>query len=112
MTVDELIVRLGAGAVAFPEVMAVIDECYIFTPTAFNNGSQYNEANTNNGSCKIFAFAQMHNLDQQQTLNAFGDYYRVDVLGHPDASDHANIRNFMVSGWAGIRFEGAALQPV
>ena len=39
-----------------------------------------------------------------------GDYYRVDVLQHPDATDHQNIRQFIQYGWAGITFEGCALE--
>jgi hypothetical protein len=91
--------------------MALIDELYDFTPTAFSNGATRNEADQNNGSCKLFSFAKLHGLSQQQTLTCFGDYYRKDVLGNPDGSDHANIRNFMKSGWEGISFEGEALKP-
>jgi hypothetical protein len=32
------------------------------------------------------------------------------VLKHPEATDHQNIRNFMKTGWEGIRFEGEALK--
>ena len=109
MTIAELIERLAQPPLAFTEVMAVIDDNYTFTPTAFQNGEQYNEAGTNNGSCKIFAFGALHQLSAQATLNAFGDFYTKDVLANPDGDDHANIRNFMRSAWAGIRFEGSAL---
>ena len=68
-----------------------------------------NTAGKNEGSCKIFAFALLHQLDKQQTLNLFGDYYRVDVLGNPDGDSHQNIRSFMRYGWQGIRFMGTAL---
>ncbi len=61
-------------------------------------------------SCRIFAFAKIHNLSAEQTLALFGDYYRKDVLGNPDGTDHQNIRNFMRDGWAGIQFDGEALQ--
>ena len=92
----------------FSEVIAYIEENYHFTPTAFKNGNQYNEAGQNSGSCKIFAFAQLQNLSQAQTLQLFGSYYQ-DVLNTPEAEDHQNIRNFMISGWNGIAFEGEAL---
>lgn len=111
MSPAELIEALKTQGVAFETVMAVIEAHYDFTPTGFQNGDQYNEPGTNNGSCKIFAFAKLHQLDEQSTLNAFGDYYYEDVLNHPQAKDHANIRNFMKSGWLGIQFEGDALQP-
>lgn len=93
----------------FSDVIEFIDEHYSFTPTAFKNGETYNEANQNNGSCKIFAFAQMENLNQDETLSLFGDFYTKDVLENPEGNDHQNIRNFMKFGWEGIEFEGIAL---
>jgi hypothetical protein len=61
------------------------------------------------GSCKIFAFAKLHELDDIQTLNCFGDYYRIDVLQNPENGDHANIRTFMTYGLKHILFSGSAL---
>lgn len=95
--------------ITFPEVIAYIDANYDFSPTRFTNGNTINEAGQNNGSCKIFAFAKLQGLTQAQTLALFGDYYRVDVLGNPSGIDHQNIRNFMLTGWEGIHFEGEAL---
>ncbi len=99
--------------VSFDETMAVISENYDYQPTEFCNGlNDYqlvNKAGTNEGSCKIFAFAQIHGLNQQQTLELFGDYYRLDVLNNPAGTNHQNIRNFMRTGWDGIRFNGEAL---
>lgn len=89
--------------------MTVIDKHYDFTPTSFNNGEVINGVGTNEGSCKIFAFAQLNNLSETETLALFGRYYRDDVLGHPAAEDHANIRNFILDGWLGIHFEHAPL---
>lgn len=109
LTVDTLIQSLNKHPVDFSNVMQVIDENYDFSPTAFRNGNTQNEANTNNGSCKVFSFAQMHHLSQQATLNAFGDFYTIDVLQHPDKDDHQNIRNFIEFGWEGILFENQAL---
>lgn len=94
---------------SFPETIAYIDENYLFTPTGFKNGNQLNNAGENNGSCKIFAFAQMQQLSKEETLSLFGDFYQ-DVLNSPDATDHQNIRNFMIFGWDGIHFEDEALQ--
>lgn len=99
-------------AIDFNDTMAVIDALYRFTPTAFKNGRQQNDANRNNGSCKLFAFAKLHHLSEPQTLACFGRYYREDVLRNPDGDDHQNIRNFMQTGWAGIEFDAAALTPV
>jgi hypothetical protein len=95
--------------ISFPETIAHIDENYIFTPTTFKNGNQVNTAGENNGSCKIFAFAKLEQFTQEETLSLFGDFYQ-DVLKTPDATDHQNIRNFMIFGWEGIQFEGEVLR--
>ncbi len=96
-------------SVEFAETMAVIDEHYTFTETAFSNGSLENQAGENSGSCKLFSFAMINDMNKAQTLACFGHYYRDDVLNNPDASDHQNIRNFMNTGWQGISFAGNAL---
>jgi len=100
-------------AVSFDETIAVITENYRYQATEFSNGLNehilINKVGTNEGSCKIFAFAQIHQLDQQQTLSLFGDYYRLDVLNDPQGAGHQNIRNFMKYGWGGISFKGEAL---
>lgn len=102
-------IKTEPKSVHFAEVISYIDENYSFTPTLFTNGKTVNEANQNNGSCKIFSFAKLQDLTQEQTLHLFGDYYRKDVLQNPEGTDHQNIRNFMESGWEGIAFEGEAL---
>lgn len=112
MSIDTFLQRLRAEPerIEFADTMAAIEGAYAYTPTAFRNGEVENAAGQNAGSCKLFAFAQLHGLSQSQTLACFGRYYREDVLQHPEGSDHQNIRNFMRSGWAGVRFEGSALQ--
>jgi len=95
--------------ISFSETIAVIDENYDFTSTPFYNGTQHNEAGENSGSCKIFAFAQLQNLLQAETLACFGGYYFEEVLGDTEGSNHQNIRNFIKTGWHGIQFEGEAL---
>ncbi len=97
-------------AITFPETIEVIEANYDFTPTAFQNGNTNNAAGTNSGSCKLFAFAQLQNLSQDETLACFGAFYRDEVLGDPEGTNHQNIRNFMVHGWSGIQFEGTALE--
>jgi len=93
--------------VSFDDTMAIINEHYQYTPTTFSNGlgdnAVINEAGTNEGSCKIFAFAQLNQLNQEQTLNLFGDFYQ-DVLNDSNGNSHQNIRNFMKSAWDGIKF--------
>lgn len=111
MSLDNFLTRLRTEpeAIDFEDTMAIIDANYRFTPTAFRNGSVSNAAGENNGSCKILSFAQLNQLDADQTLACFGRYYRDDVLQHPDGSDHGNIRNFMANGWIGVEFEGTPL---
>ena len=99
------------NAITFPETIAVIEENYDFTPTTFDNGAQHNEAGQNSGSCKLFAFAKLQNLSQGETLACFGAYYFEEVLENPEGTNHQNIRNFMKSGWDGIKFEDVALVP-
>lgn len=111
MTLQALLELISSKpeSVEFDDVIKVIAEHYIFTPTRFYNGSAVNEAGENSGSCRLLAFAQLHELTPQQTLHCFGDYYRLDVLLHPDQDNHQNIRQFMQTGWAGVRFETAPL---
>lgn len=102
--------RTQPQSIAFTDTIATIDAHYTFTPVRFTNGTAVNEAGVNSGSCKLFAFARLQQLSKEETLACFGAYYREDVLQHPDATNHANIRNFMVTGWDGIQFDAAALQ--
>jgi hypothetical protein len=57
--------------------------------SAFKNGDQLNEVGQNSGSCKVFAFGQIHQFTVQQTLAMFGQHYR-DVLP-PQGTEHQNI---------------------
>jgi len=111
MTLEHFLEKLSTQpeTIAFTDTMTVIESHYTFTETAFNNGVQHNAAGENSGSCKLFAFAKLQGLTAAHTLACFGAYYRDDVLGHPDAQDHQNIRQFMINGWSGITFEGEAL---
>jgi len=111
MEYDQLLRSLNENPeqIEFNDVIDLIDEMYDFTPVRFVNGDLVNEVGENTGSCKIFAFAKRTRLSEQQTLYCFGSFYRDDVLKHPDNMDHANIRNFMKSGWDGLDIEGAPL---
>jgi len=117
MTVDELIqqIKNKPETVEFDEVIDCIDEHFEYTPTLFTNGRGHdqviNQAGSNEGSCKIFAFATLEGLNEAETLACFGKYYREDVLQNPKGNDHANIRTFMRQGWHGIQFEQSALLP-
>ena len=114
MTIDDLLkaVRTAPESIEFTEVIDVIANNYTYSPTTFYNGELKNQAGTNEGSCKIFYFAQINQLSEMETLALFGHYYRDDVMGNPEGDDHGNIRNFILDGWLGIRFEGEALAPI
>lgn len=117
LTFEQLLDRARAlDVIRFDEVMTAVAEHYTYTPTAFSNGlgdyEVLNRAGENEGSCKLFAFAQLHGLDRSQTLNLFGDYYHLEVLEDSEGSSHANIRAFMRAGWEGVRFEAAPLSPL
>ncbi|WP_350431547.1 HopJ type III effector protein [Shewanella sp. H8] len=98
-----------AETVLFEESIALIDNHYNFSPSAFKNGDQLNEAGENSGSCKVLAFGQIQQLTVQQTLILFGQHYR-DVVATPQGDDHQNIRQFMQHGWQGVLFSQLALQ--
>jgi len=111
MQLDDFLgkIKKQPNEIEFSNVIALIEKNDQFSETQFQNGLQLNSASQNAGSCKIFSFANLHHLDALQTLACFGCYYRQDVLNHPQASDHQNIRQFMISGWPGIQFSGQAL---
>ena len=99
--------------VVFQETIGIIDDFYHYSPSQFTNGHGIdlitNKAGSNEGSCKIFAFAKLYKLDDIQTLHCFGEYYRVDVLQNPENEDHANIRTFMKHGLKLIVFTSSVL---
>ena len=112
---DQLVTQIKTNPekVEFQDVITIIEAHYCYRPTQFTNGVDndciINKAGENEGSCKIFSFAKIHNLNEGQTLQCFGQYYRDDVLKHPESSDHGNIRSFIKYGWQGISFEDSAL---
>ena len=114
MTLTEFIQQIKSSKqVSFDETMSVINDNSKYHPTEFTNGLKddalINPAGTNEGSCKIFAFARLHQFDEEQTLSLFGDYYWKDVLTDLNGTGHQNIRNFMKYGWEGISFSGNPL---
>lgn len=103
-----LLKNIKNNSIPFKEVLLFIETYYTHQPTAFKNGAQHNEATQNQGSAKVFAFAQLNGLNEGDTLHLFAEHYQ-SVLQHPDGTDHQNIRQFMIHGWAGLAFEGQAL---
>lgn len=112
MTIKKFVdqIQHSPETIEFSDVIGAIDEMYDFAPTSFQNGETFNEAGKNSGSCKLFSFAKMQHLTENQTLACFGAFYRNDVLENPAGTDHQNIRNFIKFGWDGIKFEGQALK--
>jgi hypothetical protein len=106
--VTTLIEKLKQNSLSFKEVIEFIETYYQHQPTAFKNGEAYNEATQNQGSAKVFSFAQLNNLTKEDTLCLFAEHYQ-SVLNSPNGTDHQNIRQFMMHGWPGIVFEGQAL---
>lgn len=112
MELDNFINKLKhePESIEFTDTISVIEQTYHYTPTAFTNGDVRNEAGQNEGSCKILAFAYINNLTVTETLNCFGHYYRDDVLNNPAGDDHQNIRQFILDGFEGIKFDVMPLQ--
>ena len=116
MSIKELLDKIifQPETLLFNDVIGRIDDRYDYSPVAFSNGlgegALVNAAGVNEGSCKVFAFALLNELSEQQTLNCFAEHYR-DVLADPHGSSHANIRRFMQDGWPGVRFESPPLKP-
>ena len=103
-----LLAQLKDGSAKFADVIAFIEARYQHTPTAFQNGAQFNAATENQGSAKVVSFAQLEGLNQADTLSLFAEHY-ASVLATPEGTDHQNIRQFMQNGWDGVKFEGQAL---
>ena len=103
-----LLEQLKNGQAKFADVISYIEQHYTHTPTAFQNGAQHNASTENQGSAKVFSFAQLNELNPQDTLALFAEHY-ASVLATPEGTDHQNIRQFMQHGWDGVTFEGQAL---
>lgn len=101
---------LEAGHSDFEDTLTLVERHCDYAPTGFHNGPLYNAAGENEGSCKVFALGQFGNLTEAQALLLFGRHYQ-SVLDDPAGTAHGNIRQFMTSGWSGIRFDGPALRP-
>jgi hypothetical protein len=100
--------RTAPEDILFAEVIALIDAHYDHTPTEFVNGAITNQASENQGSAKVFSFAQLHNLNEAETLNCFAEHFRA-VKADPAGTAHQNIRQFIANGWAGIQLPGVCL---
>ncbi|MEE9397181.1 MAG: HopJ type III effector protein [Methylococcales bacterium] len=114
MQLDKFLAKLSnSKKIQFSETLSIIDENYNYYPVRFTNGigsdTIANDPGCNEGSCKIFFFAKLHQLPKNVTLTLFGDYYWLEVLKKPTGDNHTNIRNFIKHGWEGIEFSNEAL---
>jgi hypothetical protein len=105
----EFLAQLAEESFQFETTLAFIEQEFNFTPSAFNNGGVLNTIEQNQGSCKVFALAQLLNLSQQQTLYCFGQHYR-DVLATPEVDNHHNLRRVLKEGLNNISFEQFPLE--
>lgn len=99
-----------AGHANFSDTLDLIDRYFDYQPAAFSNGPLHNGPGENAGSCRVFALGQYCNLTEADTLTLFAEHYQ-QVLDEPAGNSHGNIRQFISTGWSGIRFEGPCLRP-
>lgn len=108
LNISSLLHGIEIGKYQFADVVALIDEHYHYQPIEFYNGTVFNSKATNEGSAKVFSLAQLHGLNQVDTLKLFAEHHQA-VLANPEGDDHANIRNFMYYGWQGFGMPKNAL---
>lgn len=106
---NEFLQHLPKNDFVFETTLEFIEAHYAFTPSAFNNGGVINSNAQNQGSCKVFALAQLLELSQQQALQCFGQHYR-DVLATPEVDNHHNLRRVLKDGLADITFDHFPLE--
>jgi len=101
--------EMSGDDLTFEEVMEMIDEHYESALCEFQNGDLTNKPGENQGSANVLSYAALAKFDDENTLKLWGQYYR-DVKNSPSGTDHQNIRNFIKTGWNGVKFDfGIAL---
>lgn len=100
---------LKAGHRDFSDTLALVEQHFEYQPTGFHNGPLFNAPGENAGSCQVFALGQYCNLSEADTLQLFAQHYQ-QVLNDPTGNSHGNIRQFISTGWSGVRFEGTPLR--
>lgn len=100
---------LEGGHSDFDDTLGLIDRYFEYQPAGFHNGPLYNGPGENAGSCRVFALGQYCNLTESDTLRLFAQHYQ-QVLDDPAGTSHGNIRQFIGTGWSGIRFEDQPLR--
>lgn len=100
---------IHAGHAKFEDTLTLINESFEYQPASFRNGPLVNAEGENEGSCRVFSLAQYCNLSETETLTLFAEHYQ-QVLNDPAGESHGNIRQFMTTGWSGIRFDQTPLR--
>jgi hypothetical protein len=95
---------LGAANHRFADTLSFIEAHYYYQASRFDNGPVRNNADENQGSCKVLAMALDLGLSDAQALQCFAEHYQ-SVLAHPAGNDHANIRALREHGLAAVRFD-------
>lgn len=101
---------LDGGHADFDDTMALIERHFDYNPAGFHNGPIFNTAGENAGSCRLFGLGLYCSLNEADTLKLFAQHYQ-QVLNDPAGESHSNIRQFISTGWSGIRFEDTPLRP-
>jgi hypothetical protein len=109
---DALRIHLASvegGHANFDDTLALVEQHFHYQPTGFHNGPEFNASDENLGACKVFGIAQYCSLNEVDTLTLFAQHYK-QVLDNPAGESHGNIRQFISTGWSGIRFENTPLR--
>jgi phosphomevalonate kinase len=94
----------GAGAaLRFEYVQALLGLHMRCAPSAYRVGSVHNDARSNQASLRLLAFAQLVGLGDRATQQLWAQHL-VATLAEPHVSSHANIRQFVQVGMAGVAF--------
>lgn len=99
-----LLSALQAELADFEDTLRVIDEHFLFNPTAFSIDQHHNAAHENQGACRVLALAAWGQLSVDDVLLLFGRHARA-VLAHPEGTDHRNIRALLAHGMDAVAFE-------
>lgn len=99
---------LAKEGLKFQDVLDFIGQTYDYTPSGFKNGNLYNNHEQNQGSAKVLFLAKLSKLSEEDTLKLFAEHYQ-NVLENLAGETHQNIRNFIESGWEGVKFDGVVL---
>ena len=83
LELSKLLAKLENKSLDFASVLAIIDSYYDYRPTEFVNGEVHNAAGENEGSAKVFGFALLNHLTQQDTLKLFAEHLSLIHISEP-----------------------------